>query len=44
MSIISTMNAAYDIQESRPWWKTRLIAVGLTVGLAAPTPGLAIGG
>jgi membrane protein len=33
-SIISTMNAAYDIQESRPWWKTRLIAIGLTVGLA----------
>jgi membrane protein len=34
MSIISTMNTAYDIDESRPWWKTRLIAVGLTVGLA----------
>jgi membrane protein len=34
MSIISTMNTAYDIEESRPWWKTRLIAVGLTVGLA----------
>jgi membrane protein len=34
MSIITTMNMAYDIEESRPWWKTRLIAVGLTVGLA----------
>jgi membrane protein len=34
MSIISTMNTAYDIEESRPWWKTRLIAVGLTAGLA----------
>jgi membrane protein len=34
VSIISTMNMAYDIEESRPWWKTRLIAVGLTVGLA----------
>jgi membrane protein len=34
MSIISTMNTAYDIEESRPWWKTRLIAIGLTVGLA----------
>ena len=33
-SIISTMNTAYDIQESRPWWKTRLIAIGLTIGLA----------
>jgi membrane protein len=34
VAIISTMNAAYDIQESRPWWKVRLIAIGLTVGLA----------
>jgi membrane protein len=34
VSIISTMNTAYDIQESRPWWKVRLIAIGLTVGLA----------
>jgi membrane protein len=34
MSIISTMNTAYDIEESRPWWKTRLVAIGLTVGLA----------
>jgi membrane protein len=34
LSIISTMNTAYDIEESRPWWKTRLIAIGLTVGLA----------
>ncbi|MGH9313861.1 MAG: YihY/virulence factor BrkB family protein [Vicinamibacterales bacterium] len=34
VSIISTMNTAYDIEESRPWWKTRLIALGLTVGLA----------
>jgi membrane protein len=31
----STLNAAYDITESRPWWKVRLTAVGLTfaVGL-----------
>jgi len=33
-SIISTLNAAYDITESRPWWKVRLLAVGLTVGVA----------
>jgi membrane protein len=25
---------AYDIEEWRPWWKARLIAVGLTVALA----------
>jgi membrane protein len=34
VSIISTMNTAYDIEESRPWWKVRVIALGLTVGLA----------
>lgn len=33
-SIITTLNAAYDITESRPWWKTRLTAIGLTVGIA----------
>src|SRR4051812_29754906 len=34
VSIITTLNAAYDVSESRPWWKTRLIAIGLTVGIA----------
>ena len=34
LSMVTTLNAAYDIIESRPWWKTRLIAIGLTVGLA----------
>jgi membrane protein len=33
-AIIDTLNQAYDIQESRPWWKVRLIAVGLTIALA----------
>lgn len=33
-SIISTLNSAYDIEEGRPWWKVRLIAVGLTIGVA----------
>jgi membrane protein len=28
------MNRAYDIEESRPWWKVRLLAIGLTIGLA----------
>lgn len=31
---VSALNAAYDIQESRPWWKVRLIAIGLTMALA----------
>jgi membrane protein len=33
-AIVDTLNQAYDIQESRPWWKVRLMAVGLTVALA----------
>jgi membrane protein len=33
-AIIDTLNQAYDIQEGRPWWKVRLIALGLTIGLA----------
>ncbi|HVL69009.1 MAG TPA: YihY/virulence factor BrkB family protein [Vicinamibacterales bacterium] len=34
VSMSTTLNAAYDVTESRPWWKVRLIAIGLTVGLA----------
>ena len=34
VSMCSTLNAAYDITEGRPWWKVRLIAIGLTIGLA----------
>ena len=34
VSMCTTLNAAYDITESRPWWKVRLIAIGLTLGLA----------
>jgi membrane protein len=29
-----TLNAAYDVPETRPWWKVRLISVALTVALA----------
>jgi membrane protein len=29
-----TLNNAYDVQEGRPWWKVRLIAIVLTVGVA----------
>jgi len=28
------LNRAYDIEEGRPWWKVRLQAIALTVGLA----------
>jgi len=32
-SIVSALNAAYDIPETRPWWKVRLVSVALTIGL-----------
>src|SRR6266540_1426564 len=34
LSIITTLNAAYDVTDSRPWWRTRLAAIALTVGIA----------
>jgi membrane protein len=34
VSVIDAMNRAYDIEDSRPWWKRRLIAIGLTIGLS----------
>ena len=34
VAMCSTLNAAYDLTESRPWWKVRLIAIALTIGLA----------
>jgi membrane protein len=34
MAMVTTLNVAYDITDSRPWWKTRLIAIALTVGMA----------
>lgn len=33
-AITQALNIAYDVKESRPWWKQRLTAVGLTVGLS----------
>lgn len=34
VSIITTLNTAYDVTESRPWWKARFTAMALTVGIA----------
>ena len=34
VSIIDAMNRAYDITDSRSWWKVRLTAILLTLGLA----------
>src|SRR5262245_38941112 len=30
MGMIDALNRAYDIEEGRPWWKVRLLALGLT--------------
>jgi membrane protein len=32
-AIITTLNTAYGIKETRPWWKTKLSAIALTLGL-----------
>lgn len=33
-AIISTFNAAYHIEDGRPWWKVRITAILLTIGVA----------
>lgn len=33
-AITETLNVAYDVTETRPWWKTRLVAVSLTIALS----------
>jgi membrane protein len=33
-AIIDALNRAYDVEEGRPWWKVRIIAILLTVGLS----------
>jgi membrane protein len=33
-AIIDALNQTYGVQEARPWWKVRLIAIGLTIALA----------
>jgi len=32
VSIVGALNKAYDIEEGRPWWKVRLVSIGLTIG------------
>src|SRR5436190_2264364 len=33
-AMMESLNAAYDSSERRPWWKQRLVALGLTVGVS----------
>jgi membrane protein len=35
VGLIDALNRAYDIEEGRPWWKVRLLAIALTIALAA---------
>lgn len=34
-SMIEALNVAYDVPETRPWWRTRLLAFGLTFLIGA---------
>jgi membrane protein len=34
VAISEALNAMYGVRESRPWWKVRLEAIGLTIALA----------
>ena len=33
-AITQALNVSYDVEESRPWWKQRLVAVVLTIALS----------
>jgi membrane protein len=33
-AITESLNTAYDLKETRPWWKQRLTSIGLTVALS----------
>ena len=35
VAIIDALNRAYDVEDQRPWWKQRGIAILLTIGVAA---------
>ena len=34
VGLIDALNKAYDVEDARPWWKQRLIAILLTIGVA----------
>ena len=33
-AMMDGLNRAYEVKETRPWWKTKLIALGLTIALS----------
>lgn len=34
VSVMDAMNKLYDVEEGRPFWKVRLVAIGLVIGLS----------
>ena len=34
VALIDSLNRAYDVEDARPWWKQRLTAILLTIGVA----------
>jgi membrane protein len=35
VSLVDALNRAYDVEDSRPWWKQRIVAIVLTMATAA---------
>jgi membrane protein len=35
VALIDSLNRVYDVEDTRPWWKQRLTAIFLTIGVAA---------
>lgn len=33
-AVINALNTAYDVEDGRPFWKARLVAIGLTISLS----------
>ena len=33
-AILEALNVAYEVKETRPWWRARIVAIGLTFALA----------
>jgi membrane protein len=33
-ALAEALNSAYDVEETRPWWRVRLISIGLTIFLS----------
>lgn len=41
-ALISALNVAYEIEEGRPWWKVRMVAIGLVLAMTVFVAGGAL--